>query len=411
MKERRSERKRGDIMNVFVEEGDNLITLDNIENESIQIVYTDPPYNTGKKNFFYEDSIDDWEGFMESRLKKTRCKLAAEGIIFIHIGKDQFAELKLIMDRVFGKQNFIENIIWIKNTKKNDTRFISSNHEYILVYAKNLEYIKNKTNRSFSKVKKGFQEVMDERNRFLKEQENNPALTVAVLEERIKNLYKSNPDWKGITSYKHVEENTFRIYSRSNMAAPGGRGCDFDVLHPMTGLPVKKPPATWRFSEKTMNDLINAGKISFGKDHTTIPRYKGYLDEVERETLPSIIEDSTNGYTDLENDIGQSPNFNNPKPVRLVKYLLSSYIEIGDKVLDIFAGSGTTAIALSEFKIPNLECYLLCKNEVAAQRRRVAAKNGENVSEQLGIFYEVLLPRLHCRFANGQIHIKEKGHP
>lgn len=398
-------------MKVFVEEGDNLFTLDNIENESIQIVYTDPPYNTGKRNFFYEDSIDRWEEFMEERLMKTRCKLAAEGVIFIHIGKNKFAELKIIMDRVFGSQNFIENIIWIKNTQKNDTRFISSNHEYILVYAKNLDYIKNKTSRSFSKEKKGFQEVMDERKRFLEERESDPELSVAVLEARIKQLYKSNSDWKGITSYQHVEEDTFRIYARSNMAAPGGRGCDFDVLHPITGKPVKKPPATWRFSEQTMNELIDSSRISFGKDHTTIPRYKGYLDEVEKETLPSIIEDSTNGYSDLENEIGKNPNFNNPKPVKLVKYLLSSYIEAGDKVLDPFAGSGTTAIALSEIEIPDLECYLLCKNEVAAQRRIVAAKRGENISEQLGIFYEVLLPRLQCRFTNEQIHIKGKRHP
>lgn len=390
-------------MKVYIEEGDNLLTLNKILDESIQIVYTDPPYNTGKKNFYYEDDFKDWEGFMEERLDKIKDKLTADGVIFIHIGKEQFAELKILMDKVFGKKNFVENVVWVKNSQKNDTRLISSNHEYILVYAKDVDYLLKKTNKGFSKEKQGFQEVSCLRTEFLKEKAIRPELTAVDLEVRIKELYRQNSHWKGITSYTHVEDNTYRIYCRSNIAAPGGRGCDYDVLHPITNQPVKKPPATWRFSEETMKELIRAGRISFGKDHTTIPRYKGYLDEVSRETLPSIIEDSTNGYTDLEKDIGKNPAFNNPKPVSLVKNLISSFIQEGDKVLDPFAGSGTTAIAMLELDILDTECYLLCKNEITKQRSKVANKNKEVLTEDNGIFHEILIKRIEARFDSSQI--------
>lgn len=366
--------------NLYIE-GDNLEVLKNLRDayfKKIKLIYIDPPYNTGK-DFFYKDNYSksskeylretnqvddngnslvpnketngrfhtDWLNMMYPRLKLARDLLTDNGVIFISIDEHEFVNLAQICNEIFGIENFIENFIWIKNSTKNLSKTTSTNHEYILCYAKNANIIKNEL---FFRVKKpGIDEVKQ-----ILEKANSEKWSVSQTEQKLKEFYKSRKDLKGISMYNRVElracENSERkhlkVYTIDNASAPNSIGAsnEYQVMHPITGLPCKCPSSGWRFSRDKMDKLIKDNLIYFYDDEKKIPRYKRFLDTVETEIIKSTFEDFNDGKKLLMSLFNGKTLFPNSKPISLVEKFIK-LSEDNDIILDFFSGSATTAHA------------------------------------------------------------------
>ena len=381
-------------------EGDNyeaLKLLQTTHRGKINVIYIDPPYNTGNNNFIYNDRIVDkedsyrhskWLSFMHKRLILAKELMSENGVIFISIDDNEFAQLKLLCDEIFGERNFVENFIWVKNSTKNNSKTTSTNHEYILTYCRDIEKIKNSD--IFRVQKNGLKEVEALRDDFVKNEKhlfNEPHLE---LEKRLKMFYKENTYFKGISGYKYVEANSFRIYASDNCSAPDGNGGTYDVLHPITNKPCKLPSGGYRYKEETMIQMIENNEILFGKDEKTIIRAKRYLDTVETEVARSMFINNDDGKKELAKIFGESP-FSYPKPVSLIKHCLQMIPNKEAIVLDFFAGSGTTGHAVLELN-----------KEDGGNRQFILCTNNEN-----NICEEVTYERLK-RVINGYTTPKGK---
>lgn len=340
----------------FLLEGDNLHSLKLLEKThrgKIDIIYIDPPYNTGKKDFKYNDDYylkqDDgyihskWLSFMERRLKIAKKILSQRGVIFISIDDNEYANLKLVCDEVFGERNFIATIIWEKAySPVNLKKHFSENHDYILAYANNKEFSKN-----------------------------NGLKRTTVANSRYK-----NPDndvrgpWKAADSTvgPAVPE---KVY---DLTLPSGR-----VVKPSSG-------RCWLYSKEKFNELIADNRVWFGSDGNSVPAIKKFLSEVKQTTTPMTIwkytevGHSQSAAQQLKMMFSGESKFTYPKPVTLIKRILELYSLKDSIILDFFAGSGTTAQAVLELNKEDggNRQYILCTNnenniceEVTYQRCKI----------------------------------------
>ena len=353
-------------------EGDNYEVLKLLQvthKGLIDLILIDPPYNTGKE-FVYNDKLVDkedgyrhskWLSFMYKRLKLAHELLSQEGLIFINIDEYEFAQLKLLCDEIFGEENFIENFIWIKNSTKNNSKTTSTNHEYILCYSKNVEKVK--ASDIFRVEKEGLSLVNELCARFVSEEAHLYEEPHFELEKRLKILYKENPNLKGISTYKYVDETTLRIFCSDNTSAPGGNGAFYEVFHPVTNKVCKTPVGGYRYKRETMFEMLKNNLILFGKDETTVIRSKRYLDTVQTEVARSVFNNNDDGKKELESIFGKSP-FSYPKPVSEVTHFLKMIPNKDSIILDFFAGSGTTGHAVLELnKVDGgTRQFILCTN-------------------------------------------------
>lgn len=362
----------------------------------------DPPYNTGKDGFTYNDdrnfTVDQlvelagidveeakrileftdkgssshsaWLTFMYPRLYIARELLSDEGAICISIDENELNQLKVICDEIFGEENFIESIVWNKRIPKND-KGIGNIHEYILVYSKST-LIKQE----FLMRKDGIDDVYD----FVEKQKKSN-VSLEQSEKALKKFYKSNGYDRGITLYNSLTKD-FRLWGKINMSWPNADtfGPRYDVLHPKTGRPVKVPDRGWRWKQETFNKaaLIKdghytnieerydgsfvCGHIWFAKDENTQPSSIKFLSEVENFLLRSILSTKSDGGVEVENLFGSKGYFSYPKPVNLLKTLLGSIeTKENDVFLDFFAGSGTTAHSIYSLNLEDsLERNFIC---------------------------------------------------
>lgn len=367
-------------------EGDNYHSLSVLlftHRENIDMIYIDPPYNTGKE-FTYNDKLvseedtfkhSKWLSFMNKRLLLAKELLSDKGLIFISIDEHEQAQLKLLCDEIFGEENYVENLIWVKNSTKNNTKTFSTNHEYILVYAKSKFQIMK--GNGFKIEKPGLKEVNEIRNQFLEEDLTKFSKPHLELEKRLNNLYKERPELKGISGYKYVDEEDYKIYASDNSAAPGKGGKFYDVFHPITKKVCKTPSNGWRYKEDTLRDYISKNMIKFGNDENTIPRFKRYLDTVEKDVYKSVIFNNDDGIKELSKVFGEK-KFDYPKPISLIKELIKVSTTKESIVLDFFAGSGTMLHAL-----------LQLNKEDGGNRKGIICTNNES-----NICKEVTYPRV-----------------
>lgn len=379
----------------FILEGDNLHSLkllNKTHRGKIDVIYIDPPYNTMNEGFVYSDKKIDsndgfrhskWLSFMNERLRVANNLLAMNGLIFISVDENEYAQLKLLCDEIFNENNFVENIIWNKRVPKND-KGIGNIHEYILVYAKSSDF----------KYKLMVQkDGMDEINNLISEARKNKK-SIPETEEELRKLYKIKEYPRAITLYNNIDNN-YRIYGKINMSWPNGNtfGPRYDVLHPITKKPVKVPDRGWRWSEKTLQEKVDynniqqlhdgsymCGNIWFSSKDSMQPSSVNYLDEVDRMLLRSIISLKSDGGMILEEIFGEKSKFAYPKPVELIKMLIDActYNEKNAIILDFFAGSGTTAQAVMELN-----------NEDGGSREFIICTNNES-----GICEQVTYPRI-----------------
>lgn len=362
-----------DSQNLLIK-GDNLEVLKHMVNaysDKVKMIYIDPPYNTGSDGFAYNDDrkfspdqlselagidLDEairildftikgssshsaWLTFMYPRLYIARELLKDDGVICISIDENEHSNLKLLCDEVFGEFNFAGEIVW-KNSSKNDQAYISIQHEYLLFYVKSKEHNSGQWNEK----KEGLDEIYKAFDGFRKKHGDNWAAIHKDALEWYNQFPASNP----ITNSKHYNWMDERgVYFPDNISKPAN-GYYYDIEHPITKKPCKKPTGGWRFIEDTMKRKISENRIHFGKDHTVVPNNKTYLKDTEFQSLTSIkFKDGRVASNMLKYLFGQKDIFTNPKDVGLLSEIFKALnIKNQDIVLDFFAGSASTAHAI-----------------------------------------------------------------
>lgn len=291
--------------------GDNLLALKALEQDytgKIKCIYIDPPYNTGNAFEHYDDGLEHsiWLSLMRDRLEILRRLLAENGSIWISLDDNEQAYCKVLCDEIFGRQNFVCNVIWQKKyAPANDAKWLSDNHDFIIVYAKNkMTWRPNLLPRT------------EEQNKYYKYDDN---------------------DGRGRWRSDNVLVKTF---SQSGV---------FAITNPNTGKEYYPPKGScYRFNEETAIRLLKENRFYFGKDGKGAPQLKRYLSEVKQGMTPLTIwpyeEVGHNQDAKLEvKQFNPTDIFATPKPERLIQRILTLASNPGDLVLDSFLGSGTTA--------------------------------------------------------------------
>ncbi|MGN6285532.1 MAG: site-specific DNA-methyltransferase [Afipia sp.] len=386
--------------NLFIE-GDNLEVLKLLQKSyfgEVKVIYIDPPYNTGNE-FIYPDNysetletyltysgqLDDsghkfstnteaagryhsrWLNMIYPRLYLAQNLLKEDGVFLVSIDDNEFDNLKKVCNEVFGEENFVGSMVWEKS-RKNDARLISVGHEYILIYAKSLEHLKE-LNVTWREEKPGTREIW---NQYLKLRSAHGSDNKKIEEELTKwfsDLPKTHPSKKW-ARYKRVDAHG--PWRDDNISWPGGGGPTYDVIHPKTGKPCKVPERGWVFSSpETMKKMIDVGIIEFRDDHTEPPFRKSHLKPIVYDEIADAemdVEADSESADDADDELATQVRgsyfykqsqvtvkylrklmgakvFDNPKDhdeiARLIKYVCGEDDQA--LVLDFFAGSGTTA--------------------------------------------------------------------
>lgn len=351
-----------DAPNHILIEGDNLEALTALaytHEGKIDVIYIDPPYNTGNKDFVYNDSFVDredgyrhskWLSFMNKRLQIAK-SLLSSGVIFISIDDNEQAQLKLLCDEIFGGENFIAQVVVASNSAKNNAKFISVTHEYLFCYAKDKEtlptnwaVLKNNINQ-FNKIAKKLL---------------NSSLTPEEIHGELLALTKY-PKFYEFDHYTYVDKRgPFRA---SDLTAPGSTA-KYDIIHPKTKKACKTGTRGWGYSEKAIEDLIEKDYIYFGEDETVMPQLKNYLSKNEKSLPKSIIFFDSQASTKWMKS--QNLDFPFPKALDYIKYIGSMYPNSNATFLDFFAGSGTTLHATMQLNAEDgghRKCILVTNNE------------------------------------------------
>lgn len=303
----------------------------------VDVIYIDPPYNTGNKDFIYNDHYVDredsfrhskWLSFMEKRLKLARDLLKDTGVIFISIDDNEQAQLKLLCDEIFGEDNFLETIIWKrKRWKDNSAKHFSRAHEYLFVYGKNSQ------SSSFQKI-----EMSDKRRSVYSNPDNDPL-----------GLYVLQPWWASWMKKWPTYELSLWDFSFSNRM--------------------------WLYSRETLTRMYAEWRVAIKwkhKDGNPNIYIKIYLDDISG-VLPDTIWDNVwntgDAATEIKN-IFWEIIFSTPKAVNYIKRIIEIAAHPNSLILDFFAGSGTTGHAV-----------LALNKEDGGNRRFILCSNRENPDE------------------------------
>jgi adenine-specific DNA-methyltransferase len=328
----------------------------------VDCIYIDPPYNTGKEEWRYNDNVnspmirewldsnpvnkddmlrhDKWCALMWPRLRMLHELLSETGVIFVSIDDNELYHLRKMMDEIFGETDWIGTIVW-KNVTDNNPTNIAIEHEYVVCFAKDKALIEAEWKSSVSDVKDVLIEIGDRLGR--EYGDDTQGMQTAYTKWFRENRSQLWP----LDRYKYIDKDGVYTGSQS-VHNPGKEGYRYDVIHPVTKKPCKQPLMGYRFPKDTMDGLLADDKILFGEDEDKIIELKVYA-RAFKDKLPSVIQyDGRTGAYELRDLFpGQDKAFDNPKPVQLIEQLLSFTAKPGSLVLDSFAGSGTTAHAVS----------------------------------------------------------------
>lgn len=290
--------------------GDNLLALKALEQDfagQIKCIYIDPPYNTGSAFEQYDDGLEHsiWLSLMRDRLKVIYNLLSKDGSLWISLDDTEQAYCKVLCDEIFGRNNFVANVIWEKKySPQNDAKWLSDSHDFILVYAKTKEnWRPNLLPRT------------EEMNRRYKNIDNDP-----------------RGKWKSA-------DFSVKTYNKS---------CDYPITLPSGRVVTPPESRCWGTSKENFDKLVKDNRIWFGKDGNSVPSVKKFLSEVKQGTTSMTIwkytEVGHNQDAKKEVKVFNSQSvFATPKPERLIERVLILGSNPGDIVLDSFLGSGTTA--------------------------------------------------------------------
>ena len=367
VKERAIISSEADAPNHILIEGDNLEALTALSYSyegKIDVIYIDPPYNTGKKDFVYNDKYVDsedeyrhskWLSFMYKRLKIAKRLLSRKGVIFLSIDDNEQAALKLLCDEIFGISNYIGQLI-LKTATDNNPSQINTEHEYMLCYCCNKPQQGNWQRQSLA-AKLIIQKYNELRNIYddLKDIQIELRKWIKINKSILPQVaHYNNVDEKGVYS------------SSSNSSNPHPGGYTFDIIHPVTKKPCPKPANGWRWPLATFLQYDIAGEIEWGKDETTQPHVKKRI-ETSTEYLRTLIYEDNRGTTKALSDIFNGKKvFDNPKPYTVLSRVIDFASNKSSTILDFFAGSGTTLHATMQLNAEdggNRQCILVTNNE------------------------------------------------
>ncbi len=336
-------------------QGDNyhaLKVLTYTHERSVDVIYIDPPYNTGK-DFIYKDNFypagrlvkeDDnyrhskWLSFMSKRLRLSRRLLKHTGVILVSIDEHEVFNLKLLMDDIWSEACYVGMFIWNKKKVKAQSKTLSSTCEYVLVYKAHPEVIV-----PFREKKTGVSALKEKAAQLMQACHGNTEEASRKLRTWIaKQGFK-----RGVEIYNQIDVNG-EIYSlNSTIAALSkGSGHYYDLTHPELGFTLDTPSNGWAYQLNVVLDMYRAGAVRFFDTPSKLPSKVNYLKDFETQPMTDYIEEIATGSADLER-LGMKGLFDNPKPVALLKTLLSSFPSDAT-ILDFFAGSGSLAEAVLE---------------------------------------------------------------
>jgi adenine-specific DNA-methyltransferase len=338
----------------------------------VQCIYIDPPYNTGNRDFVYNDRFVDredlwrhskWCEFMFQRLTLARDLLTPDGAIFVSVDDNEVFSLGLMMSRVFGEGGFVANCIWQKRYSRENREAIGDAHDFLIVYSPRPDLFK---------VRRG----------------------LIPLADKQRALYKNpNDDARGPWQSVSLTAQGYRPNQMYEIVAPGGK--------------THRPPegTCWKLIEPEYQKLVTDGRIYFGKDGNGVPRRMYFLAEAQGLVPWTWWPHDEVGHTDearkeIQAIFGTQTAFETPKPVRLIERVLRIASGRDDLVLDFFARSGTTAHAVHKLNaqdggrrrcilVSNTEATVaepdknLCRDVCAERVRRViqgyTSRDGEQV--------------------------------
>lgn len=399
--------------NVYIS-GDNLDGLKHLLKSyarKVKCIYIDPPYNTGKDDFAYNDSFNftteelasklsieeekaqhildlakrgssshsAWLMFIYPRLLMARDLLRGDGVLFVSVDDNEQANMKLLLDDVFGEDNFIGTIVWNNATDNNPTR-IAIEHEYIICYARNQQILEPVWKSTVSEVKN----LLIEKGRELSAQYPDET----EFQDAWVKWYRAHKDQLSpLDRYKYIDRGGVYTGSQS-VHNPGREGYRYDVLHPVTGKPCVQPLMGYRFPESTMKELLDSGRVLFGDDENKIIELKVYASEF-KDKLSSVYElDGRLGAYDTKSLFPEAKQiFKNPKPVQLIERILSFVLTDGDLFLDFFGGSGTSAEAFLRYTVSSgvKASFIQIQLQEKTKDGSEAAKLGYGSIDQIGI--------------------------
>ena len=365
-----------DSQNLYIT-GDNLDVLKHLTKSyagSIDVIYIDPPYNTGNDGFVYNDrfkytadelveklnisedrankildftskgsaSHSAWLSFMYPRLYIARDLLSDNGVIFISIDDNEQAQLKLLCDDVFSEENFIANLIWAKNSGNNNSINVSIKTEYVLVYGRNKDQLDKSY---FSKRKESFDDIFA-----LVTECRDKGMSPEETQDELRKYYSNNKNISnGTKQYKYIDSE-YRIFRISDLGNPSDKAFQkkeytYDYINPLTGKKCTMPKRGWLYKKEELEKKISENMIYFNSE---VPQLKRYLDSVEYENISSLLINNDLGNRDLENVIDEKSAFTYQKPISLIKTCISCNPKKNITILDFFSGSGTTGQAVME---------------------------------------------------------------
>lgn len=340
----------------------------------VDAIYIDPPYNTGNDGFLYRDDYkqSSWLSMIVDRLRAGANLATDRGAIVASIDETEFVDLHKAFAATWGDENHIADFVWAAG-RKNDSRLVSISHEYMVCYARSKALL-DAAKIEWSQRKKGLDDIYAQYNKLKKKYKNNYEQMTADL----KKWYSSLPDAapaKAHKHYSHIDERG--IYFPADISWPGGGGPTYDVLHPITHNPVKKPKRGWVYSTpEKMAEMIANNMIVFGKDEDKVPCVKSYLKDNEFSAPYSVLyKDGRAATKRLEHILGKN-DFGYPKDETIIAETISSWTDKSSLFLDYFAGSGTTAHAVISLNREDNGC-----------RKYILVEMGEH-------FNTVLLPRI-----------------
>ena len=370
--------------NLYIE-GDNLEVLKLLQKSylgKVKMIYIDPPYNTGNDFVYHDDfamsadeyaeasgSVDelgnkyiknmdsngrfhsDWCSMIYSRLMVARTLLTEDGVIFISIDDNEVENLRKICDEVFGEGNFIAQLVWERAySPKNDAKFVSNSHDYVLMVAKNSdEFVIGRLDRT------------EEANARYSNPDNDP---------------------RGIWKPSDMSVKTYNAECDYSITTPSGR--------------VVEPPAgrCWSLSKKAFFERLQDNRIWFGSDGNSVPSIKRFLTELKHEGMAPTsilfykeVGHSQEGAKEVVALFGDKGVFDGPKPVRLIERLITlANLKEDSIVLDFFSGSATTAHALMQVNAKkNKSCkYILVQlpELVSETKKNLGYKNICEIGEE-----------------------------
>jgi adenine-specific DNA-methyltransferase len=400
-------------------DGDNLAVMRSLltefrggPNTGFDVVYMDPPYNTGGDTFIYNDnyryskaeverlkkavnrvekgvSLDDpsrhtkWINHMAPRLWAARKLLKHTGVLMISIDEHELPRLWMLLEEMYGEKNRLATLIW-ERSRKNDANYISEGHEYILMWARDKSALDEKI-KTLAKT----EQWKDYKGKWRKPKEGADEILTAYAEYKLiygddikkiqtaltaffKALPEDHPAKK--IRYRKVDKNGV-FNDDGNLNWPGGGGPRYDLLHPKTKKPCKVPASGWRIANPDdMQKLVDDDRIAFKADHTGVPRSKTYLHEMESEVATSVIRRTGQRAVEyVENLLGKN-EFQNPKDHEMLAELfnLVTWRDPNALIFDPYAGSGTTGHAV-----------LSMNAEDQGNRRFILVENGDPTNKKV----------------------------